>query len=97
MKKLKAYEIWLGKYSLGQGYSDPTEPEKVATVGAVDFKTACLKFELTRKLERIHQGEVNGDLNNQDYPWWFDENTISNSWTGKYYESKEEAQKSFER
>ena len=53
------------------------------------------KYELKQKYIRITNGELKGDLNNQDYPWWFNENTISNSWTGKYYESKEEALKSF--
>lgn len=92
---MKVFEIWIGNYSLGQGYSSPTEPDLLAEIESVDFKTACIKYELISKLKRLEEGEVKGNLNSQDYPWWFHENSISNSWTGKYYESKEEALKSF--
>lgn len=92
---MKKFEIWIGCYHLGQGYDPSTEPQKIAEIEAVDFKTACIKYELQNKLDRIEEGEANNNLNNQDYPWRFNENTISNTWLGKYYESKEQAWKSF--
>ena len=92
---MRYYEIWIGDYSLGQGSNGPMEPERVATIESVNFKTACIKYELTSKLERIVEGEKLNNLNSQDYPWWFDENKVSNSWTGKYYETEEEAWESF--
>ena len=95
IKIMNKYEIWVGYYHLGQGHHGNTEPELITTVQAINFKTACIKHELTSKLKRILEGEIKGDLNNQDYPWWFDENKIANGWLGKYYESKEEALKSF--
>lgn len=92
---MKQFEIWVGYYHLGQGHHGSTEPELIDTILAIDFKTACMKHELLSKLQRIVEGEYKNDLNAQDYPWWFNENLISNSWLGKYYPSKEEAQKSF--
>jgi hypothetical protein len=93
---MKKYEIWVGNYHLGQGHHGSIAPEHIDTQFAPDFKTACLLSELKGKLKRIEEGILKGNLNSQDYPWWFNENTISNSWLGKYYESKEEALKSFE-
>lgn len=92
---MKKYEIWIGYYHLGQGHHGITEPTLLAVEEAINFKTACIKYELKSKLQRIREGELKGDLNSQDYPWWFNENKISNSWTGLYYESKEAALKSF--
>lgn len=92
---MKTFEIWVGKYHLGQGHHGSIKPELLAKIEAADFKTACIKYELTTKLNRIEEGEKLGNLNMQDYPWWFNENTISNSWLGKYYETEEAALKSF--
>ena len=92
---MKTFEIWVGYYHLGQGHHGTTSSRKVATIDAIDFKTACIKYELQSKWNRIEEGEKAGDLNSQDYPWWFNENKVSNSWTGKYFETKEEADKTF--
>lgn len=92
---MKKFEIWVGYYHLGQGYDPPTEPQLLAEIESVDFKTACIKYELRRKLDRIEEGEKKRNLNSQDYPWWFNEITVSNSWLGKYYETREEALNSF--
>lgn len=93
---LKSFDIWIGHYDLGQGYSPSTEPQFLATVQAVDFKTACLKYELSRKLESISKLEAKGDyISNQDYEWFYNPHSNSNSWTGPYFESEEEAKKSF--
>lgn len=92
---MKKYQIWIGYYHLGQGFDSPIEPQQIDTVEAVDFKTACMLHELRSRLKRFEEGQLKGDLNSQDYPWWFNEHTISNSWLGKYFETKEEAQQSF--
>ena len=92
---MKEYEIWVGYFHIGQGSPSSSKPKLLAKVKSVDFKTACIKYELGSKLERIKEGERNNNLNSQDYPWWFNENTISNRWYGKYYESRDEALKSF--
>ena len=92
---VKNYDIWVGYYPGDQGSFGPTKPELVATVPSINFKTACMKHELISKFDRILEGEFKGDLNSQDYPWWFDENKVSNSWIGKYYESEEDAWLSF--
>jgi hypothetical protein len=93
--EMKKYEIWTGLYSLGQGYTDSIEPEKWGEEEAIDFRTACMKHELKSTLKRIEEGEQLGNLNNQDYNWFFNPHTVTNGWIGKYYESKEEAMKSF--
>lgn len=92
---MNRYDIWIGFYHLGQGHHGSIEPKLLDTIEAFDFKTACLKHELLSKLRRIREGESKKNLNDQDYPWWFNEHTITNSWTGKYYETREEALKSF--
>jgi len=92
---MKEYEIWVGYYHLGQGDHGSREPQLLAKVKAVNFKTACYKYELESSLKRIVEGELRGNLNNQDYEWWYNPRSNSNSWTGKYYTSKEEALKTF--
>lgn len=90
------YEIWIGSYNLGQGYDPSTEPQFIAKVTAKDFKTACIKYELKSRLDFIEEQERKGEyITNQDYEWFYSPHTNSNSWTGKYYETKEEAQSSF--
>lgn len=92
--QFKTYEIWIGFFCGEQGYRS-TEPQFIATVEAVNFKTACIKHELLCKMERIAEGEKAGNLNDQDYEWFFSPRVIGNWWIGKYYQSKEEAEKSF--
>lgn len=91
---MENFEIWIGRYDMGEGV-DSKEPELLATIPSVNFKTACIKYELGTKLQRMMDGEEAGNLNPKDYPWYFNEDTISNVWLGKYYKTKEEAQKSF--
>lgn len=92
---MKVFEIWIGYYNLGMDGGESTEPKLLDKVSSVDFKTACMKYELLSKLNRIREGERNGDLNDQDYHWFFDPYRISCSWLGKYYETREEALASF--
>ena len=97
-KDLEKFEIWIGDYHLGQGYSPPTEPELVATGTARDFETACLKYELMSKLQSIIEMEQAGQyIADGDKAWHYDHIDNRNSWTGKYYPSKEEALKSFKK
>jgi hypothetical protein len=92
---MKTFEIWVGYYHLGQGSHGTTSSRKVGTIEAIDFKTACIKYELKNKMDRILEGEKDKDLNSQDYPWWFNADKISNSWTGRYFETEEEADQTF--
>lgn len=94
----REFEIWIGWYHLGQGYDPPTEPQLVATVKSVDFKTACLKHELESSLATIRRLEASGDyISNQQYNNFFSikDGRPYDGWTGFYYETREEALKSF--
>ncbi len=92
---MKKYEIWTGYYHLGQGYHGSTEPQKWGEEEAIDFKTACMKYELKSHLKRLEEGEQKRNLNMQDYEWFWNPHTNANSWIGKYYESKEDALKNW--
>lgn len=96
MRELKEYEIWVGNYHLGQGYDPPTAPQLVSKVKAYSFEIACLKYELFGMLQSISSAEANGQyIDKQSCRWWYDFDTNANSWTGKYFETNEEAQKTF--
>ena len=92
LPELKAWEIWLGYYSLGQGHHPPSKPELVATITAVSFKNACWTYELESLLKTSRTRETNGIHFGKIH---YRPQDNSNSWTGKYYQSKEEALKSF--
>jgi hypothetical protein len=92
---MKKYEIWLGDYHLGQGYHHSGQAEKVGEEFAYSFEIACLQYELRSKLKFLENYQFPERLTMQDFYWNYDPKTKSNSWTGKYYESKEEALKSF--
>ena len=100
MKKrypVKKYQIWLGSYHLGQGFMYNKVPELVATIKAPNFKVACLLYELNKQLDFINK-QIKEDeyVDMQSCRWFYNFDTNHNSWTGKYYETKAEAQKSFE-
>lgn len=93
---LKKFEIWIGYYHLGQGHHGSSKPELVGTELAANFKDACALYAARHHFEflekRIKEGEPLYDVDRSlDYNSY----TNSNSWIGKYYSSKEEAQKSF--
>lgn len=93
---MKEYEIWIWKYNLGQGYDPSTEPNMIAKVTASSFKIACLLHELRTKLNYIEGAESKQEwVDPQSCHWFYNFYTNSNSWCGPYFESKEEAQKSF--
>lgn len=94
--KMQLWEIWIGNYHLGQGSDPATEPTLVASVEAVSFDLACLKYELKTKLASIERREQNGEyIDFQSRRWFYDWDNNRNDWTGKYFESKEEALGSF--
>lgn len=93
---MKEYEIWLGEYNLGQGYDTTTEPDMIGKVTASSFKIACLLYELRTKLQYIENAESKGEwVDPQSCHWFYNFYTNSNSWSGPYYESREDALKSF--
>ena len=91
------YEIWLGYYDLGQGHHGSTKPEKVATVAARSFKLACYIFELESTLASMKKLNDNPKeyFHEPNLRWDYDVQKVSQSWIGRYYETEEEAQKSF--
>lgn len=94
--EMKLWQIWIGYYHLGQGSEPPTEPEMVAEIEARSFDLACLKHELRSMLRNIERGEMDGEyIDFQSRRWFYDWDNNSNSWTGKYFETKEEALKTF--
>lgn len=95
---LKWYEIWLGWYHLGQGSHPPTKPEKVGEIEATDFEVACCIYEHQLAIESLMRRMLAGDTYIKDIhfgTWNYNPKTNSNSWTGKYYQSYEEALNSF--
>jgi hypothetical protein len=95
-KPIKLWQIWVGNYHLGQGYDPPNEPEMIAEVKAATFDLACLKYELRTSLNSIEERERKGEyIDFQSRRWFYDWDNNSNGWTGKYFETKEEALQSF--
>lgn len=99
MIEYKEYEIWLGQYNLGQGYGNQlAEPKKVAIMKATSFKIACYLYELENAIISIKDRMDRGDNYIEDTHFgisYYNPRTNSNSWTGKYFETREEALKTF--
>jgi len=97
-KQIKKWQIWIGSYHLGQGYDASTEPQMISEVEATTFDLACLKHELLSMLKSIEERERKGEyIDFQSRRWFYDWDNNSNSWTGKYFNTKEDAQQSFNR
>lgn len=97
--EMKKYEIWIGYVHLGQGYDPSTEPQKLAEVEATSFKIACVLYEHQSAIDSLKERMARNDTY-IEYAhfgsWNYDPKTNSTAWLGKYYESREEALKSFE-
>ena len=90
----KEFEIWIGNFGVGQGYPEVKEPKLASRVIADNFRNACLIHEHQLAIKHIYDSiRINVSV---DLRWFYDYDTNSNSWTGKYYSSYEEALKSFE-
>lgn len=97
---MEKYEIWLGNHNLGQGYHQGHEPIKVGEVEATSFKIACCIYEHQSAIDSLKERMERGDTYIEDIHfgcWYYNPETNSNSWTGKYFESKEAAMKSYKR
>lgn len=93
---MKKFEIWIGYCHLGMGSLPTTEPKKVGEEIASSFEIACLKYALRSKLEWLETADASGQyISSQDKEWFYNWRENSSTWIGKYYPSKEEAQKSF--
>ncbi len=91
---MKKYKIWIGNHSLGQGYHQGSEPIKLAEVEATSFKIACVIYEHQNAIDSLKQQMERGDTYIEDVHfgiWYYNPKTNSNSWTGKYFETKEQA------
>lgn len=95
---MQDWQIWIGFYSLGQGYDETTKPQLLDTVKASSFGVACLLLELRHKLKWLENAESDGKyIDSQSCHWWYHYETNSNDWTGKYFETEEQAWGSFNR
>jgi len=96
--EVKEFDIWIGWYHLGQGHHPPSEPQKVATVEATTFKIACWLHELESQAKSIRERMVQPNAYVEDAHFgslYYNPKTNSNSWVGKYYETREEALETF--
>lgn len=94
--EIKKYDIWLGHYKFADGMQEPTAPIRLASVPATTFRLACLRYELSVKLEFIGSMEEQGlpiDDNNCD--WFYDYKTNRNKYTGHYFETEVKAWSTF--
>jgi len=90
------YEIWIGYYHSGQGSTPPKKPALVDVIWASSFENACYIHECKIKYETaIRQDSMKRKIDNQSKEWFYNYEENKNSWTGKYYESREEALESF--
>ena len=96
--KVKEYEIWIGNYHLGQGYHPPTKPQMVAKVEATSFKIACVLYEHQSAIDSLNERMKRGDTYIEDIHfggWCYTPKDNRNSWTGRYFETEEEALETF--
>ncbi len=96
--KIKEYEIWTGLYYPGQGYTPPAEPQMLSKIEASSFKIACVLYEHQLAINSINDRMKRGDTYIEDIhfgKWYYDVKENRNSWTGKYFETKEEALETF--
>lgn len=92
---MKEYQIWVGYYHLGQGYDPPSCPQLDATIKATTFQVACYIHELQGTLKSVIDQNEKGYVQLQSLHNWYDPNTMTNDWTGKYFQTEEEAWTSF--
>jgi hypothetical protein len=92
MAELKKYQIWLGYYEFGNGQPTPDKPLLLATVEAITFKLACLKYELSARMNFIIQIQNEGvEVEDENYEWHYDYKVNRNKYTGTYFETEEDA------
>jgi len=94
VKKLtmKKYEIWINQED------NLNKPEKVDEIEATSFKIACVIHEHQRSIDSLKLRMQRNDSYIQDIHfgvWYYDPKTNSNPWIGKYYETEQEALKTF--
>lgn len=98
--EMKKYEIWIGWYHLGQGSHPPVKAQKVGEVEASSFKIACVIYEHQSSIDGLKRQMEEGDTYIEDChfgSWYYDVRTNSNSWTGRYFETREEAQETIDK
>lgn len=96
---LKNYEIWIGFVgSWGQGDHDSTAPVKLGEAKATTFKIACCILEHQRSIDNLNERMKQPNAYIEDAwfgHWGYNPKDNSTHHLGKFYETKEEAQKSF--
>lgn len=92
----QSYQVWIGYYNLGQGHYPQSKPELVAEILADCFQTACIIYEHQISIKFLNKRALNSCKDVHYGKWYYNPESNSNSWTGKYYCSHEDALKSFE-
>lgn len=62
---------------------------------STSFKAACYKYELRSLLESIIRQEGGGYVGEQSLQVFYHPQELRNDWTGKYFETEEEAWQTF--
>lgn len=89
--EMKKYEIWTRNIPI-------QAPQMLAQIEASSFKIACCIYEHQSSIDSLKERMERNDSYIEDAhfgSWYYNPKTNSNSWTGRYFESKEEALKSF--
>tara|TARA_R110000868_G_C10584288_1_gene738919 strand:- start:86 stop:385 length:300 start_codon:yes stop_codon:yes gene_type:complete len=98
MIEKKKYEIWIGNYHLGQGYGPSDKPQKLGEVEATSFKIACCIYEHQKSIDFLNGQMDRGETYIEDAhfgKWYYNPDGNYNNWVGRYFETEEEASKSF--
>ena len=96
--KFKDYKIWVGYHHLGQGDTPFNEPQLLGTVRATSFKIACVIYEHQLAIDSLTERMMRDDMYIEDIhfgDWNYKVKTNSNSWLGRYFETRKEALTTF--
>ena len=95
---MKEHEIWVGYYVTGQS-KPPINPTLVGKLKAPSFKIACLIHEhrlaIANIIDTIKKGDIDIENNQHFGMWYYNPNSNSNSFYGKYFETEKEAWQTF--
>lgn len=96
---MKKHEIWIGLVGAwGQGDHDSTKPRKLGEVEATSFKIACCIHEHQSHIDSLKMRMERGDKHIEDAwfgYWGYNPKDNSTMHLGKYFETEQEAWKTF--
>ena len=92
--EIKKYEIWIGFVgACGQGDHDSVRPQKLGEIEANDFEIACCIYEHEKALTILRNPNYYKD--SWFGYWGYNPKDNSTFHLGKYFETEEEAWKTF--